>query len=120
MYVLQDFFHRGAFQRQVGFEDIAAIRMAAFAIGGKYFAFYKQIHNPPHFLLAPAIISLPQFKNLSPVSLLQRPFSVIPAAVARKAGEKIGYSDVSLVYQSSPQEAHPGSFPFLMGGHNPP
>jgi len=37
MYVLQDFFHRGAFQRQVGFEDIAAIRMAAFAIGGKYF-----------------------------------------------------------------------------------
>ena len=28
---------RGASQRQVGVDDVAAIRLAAFAIGGKYF-----------------------------------------------------------------------------------
>jgi hypothetical protein len=32
----------------------------------------------------------------------------------------IGNSNVSLVYRSSPKEAHPGTFPFFMGGHNPP
>jgi len=35
---------------------------------------------------------LPQFKNLSPIKLFQRPFSVAPAVASQKASENIAFN----------------------------